>query len=86
MKLSELTANSPVQQPEPPLPHPASSLADPPISLAEAQAAKTAICRWHRSQYGHLNVEGRVYFCPIGGQLWRHSKQQGGMYAPLRFK
>jgi hypothetical protein len=71
---------------EPPLPHPVSSLADPPISIEEAKTAETAICRWHGSQYTHLNVEGRVYFCPIGGQLWRHSAKQSGMYALLRFK
>ena len=48
--------------------------------------AETAICRWHGSQLNHLNVEGRVYLCPIGGQLWRHSKQQDGMYVPLKFR
>lgn len=86
MKLSDLVADATTQQPEAArLPHPASSLAAPPITPEEARAAETAICPRHGSQYGHLNVEGRAYFCPIGRQLWRHSQHRSGMYAPLRF-
>jgi hypothetical protein len=85
MKLSDLMTDSGAAE-QAKLPHAASSLADPPVTMDEARAAETAICRWHGSQYGHLNVEGRVYLCPIGGQLWRHNGSQSGMHAPLRFK
>ncbi|HWG75352.1 MAG TPA: hypothetical protein VN660_00990 [Steroidobacteraceae bacterium] len=84
MRLSDLMTDSQSERPK--LPHPASSLADPPITLEEAQQAQDAICPFHGSQYRYLNQEGRVYRCPIGGQLWRHSGKQGGMYAPLRIK
>lgn len=86
MKLSDLKLGTPAQPAAQALPHPASSLADPPITPEEARTAETAICRWHGSQYAHLNVEGRAYYCPMGGQLWRHSNQQSGMYAPLRYR
>jgi hypothetical protein len=80
MKLSELNAGcAPSESVEESLPYPCSGLADPPVTVAEARAVDfgrdTTLCRWHRGEFTHLNVEGKVYFCPIGGQYWRHSKQ-----------
>lgn len=71
------------------LPHPRSDLADPPIALEEARTADTAVCRAHRGTIAHFpgasDTEGKVFFCPVGGQYWRYSKQQTGMYAPLDY-
>ena len=64
------------------LPYPCSELADPPITTDEARAVDlgrdTTVCRWHRGQHTHLNVDGKVYFCAIGDQLFRHTKQPSG--------
>lgn len=72
------------------LPHPSSSLADPPISVAEAQAAETATCRWHHGHISHTRVTsdawGKVYFCPIGRQYWRLNEWLGDFLKPLVFK
>jgi len=73
------------------LPYPLSAMADPPISAVEARAPDTAICRWHNGLIANSpttnDVEGRVYFCPMGRQYWRYGKQQGGMLPlpPLRY-
>lgn len=67
------------------LAHPVSEAAFPPIRPDEAKDAELAICPYHKSRFVDLNVEGRVYLCPIGRMLWRASKQQGGMYKPLKF-
>ena len=68
----------------------ASSLADPPITLAEALAVDlaqaTTLCRLHRGQHTHLNVDGRVYFCPIGRIYWRHTKRPSEFLKPLRYR
>lgn len=86
MKPSELTGGP---APTWTMPHPASDLADPPITPDEARAAETAVCRYHNGRIGHSpttsDIEGRVLFCPVGGQYWRYSKQQSGMYAPLDY-
>lgn len=64
----------------------ASDLARPPITPAEATVADTAICRNHK---GLISVtgdkEGSVWFCPIGREYWRYSKQQNGFNTPLRY-
>jgi len=88
MKLSDLAIDQ-SEESRWTLPHPASSLADPPITLAEALAVDlgrdTTICRWHRGKYTHLNVDGRVYFCPSGRMYWRYTKQPSEFLRPLRY-
>jgi hypothetical protein len=44
----------------------------------------TTLCRWHKGEFTHLNVEGTVYFCPIGRMYYRHSKQLSDFLRPLR--
>jgi len=82
MKLSEIRAPAPEEELEEPLPYPCSELADPPITAAEARAVDlgrdTTVCRWHRGQHTHLNVDGHVYFCPIWRMYWRYIKQPSG--------
>jgi hypothetical protein len=89
MKLSELEAESPREELRWTLPYPASSLADPPITLAEGLAVDigrdTALCRLHRGQYTHLNVDAKVYFCPIGRMYWRYTKQPSEFLKPLQY-
>jgi len=62
---------------------------DPPITLAEALAVNpdcdTTICRWHKGQLTHLNVHGKVYFCPIGRMYWRYTKQPSEFLRPLSY-
>ena len=91
MKLSDLTAGT-VQPKESKwtLPYPASSLAEPSITLVEALAVDpahdTTVCRWHKGQLTHLNADGMVYFCPIGRMYWRYSKQPNDFLRPLRYR
>jgi len=91
MKLSEFFAVSTPETLEDRLPFPRSEIADPPIAMDEARAADTAICRRHNGRIKtdptQGDVEGRVYFCPIGRQYWRYSKQGGGFLnlPPLRY-
>jgi len=63
-----------------------SDLARPPIQPRETHDVETAICRNHK---GLINVtgdtEGRVFFCPIGREFWRYSKQVNGFNTPLRY-
>jgi hypothetical protein len=73
------------------LPYPCSMDADPPIVSAEARVAETATCRKHDGAIGKIpranDIFGAVYFCPIGRQYWRYTKQDGkGLYAPLKWK
>lgn len=69
------------------LPYPCSEFADPPITLAEARAIDlgrdTAICRYHGGQFTHLCVDGNVYFCAIGKQCWRYTRQPSDFLRPL---
>jgi hypothetical protein len=88
MKLSDLNAGSgPRESAEESLPYPCSELADPPITIAEARAVDmgrdTTLCRWHRGQFTHLNADGAVYFCPVGRQYWRYTKQPSDFLRPL---
>jgi hypothetical protein len=89
MKLSELETELPSEGTRWTPPYPASSLADPPITLAEALAVDlaqdTTLCRLHRGQLTHLNEDGRVYFCPIGRMFWRHSKRPSEFLKPLNY-
>jgi|SRR6516162_4956023 hypothetical protein len=91
MKLSDLATDAAqAEESRWTLPYPASSLADPPITAAEAWAVDlgrdTTICRWHRGQYTHLNIDGRVYFCPIGRSYWRYTTQPNEFLKPLRYR
>lgn len=54
------------------------------ITPQEAAQAPTAICLKHGSKFAHLNELGRVYYCPIGREHWRHEKA-ASLYKPLRF-
>jgi hypothetical protein len=90
MKLSEFKAVSSPRDAADALPYPRSEEADPPITADEARAADTAICGWHNGRIKTdpipSDVEGRVYFCPIGRQYWRYSKQGPGLkLPPLRY-
>jgi hypothetical protein len=90
MKLSDLhAASGPREGPEESLPYPCSELADPPITIAEAHAvdlgSDTTICRWHRGEVAHLNVDGKAYFCPIGRMYYRHAKQLSEFLKPLPY-
>lgn len=90
MKLSELSGGAQPQIEEPKLPYPRSSGAEPPITVEEARAADTAICRWHNGSIAHSpttnDVYGRVYLCPVGKSYWRYSREDAGMYAPLTYQ
>jgi hypothetical protein len=89
MKPSDLIAEG-AQPEESKWPHPVSSLADPPVTLAEALAVDlgrdTTICRWHRGQLTHLNVEGKVYFCATGRMYFRHTKLPSEFLRPLQYR
>jgi len=91
MKLSDLaTGTAQAEESRWTLPYPASSLADPPITLAEALAVDlkcdTTVCRRHRGEYTYLNMDGKVYFCPIGRMYWRYSKMPSEFLRPLRYR
>jgi hypothetical protein len=87
VKLSELLRAPVSEELEDPLPYPRSELAEPAITIAEARAVDlardTTVCRWHRGQHTHLNVDGKVYFCPIGQMYWRYTRQPSGFLKPL---
>jgi hypothetical protein len=72
------------------LPHPRSSLADPPISAKEARAAPTTNCPRHRgliaAQPAQGDTEGRVYLCGEGRQYWRYTRKSGtGRLSALKY-
>jgi hypothetical protein len=58
-------------------------------SVDEARAVDlsidTTVCRWHRGWHTHLNVDGTVYYCPIGQMYWRYAKQPSGFLKPLQY-
>jgi hypothetical protein len=63
-----------------------SELARPPIQSHEIKDVETAICRNHKGLIsGAVEREGSVWFCPIGKEFWRYSKQQNGFNTPLRY-
>jgi hypothetical protein len=88
MKLSDLAIETP-QPEESEWPYLASSLAEPPITLAEAQAVDlgrdSTVCRWHGGRFSHLSIEGHVYYCPVGRMLFRHSKLPSEALKPLDY-
>lgn len=64
----------------------ASDLARPPISATETVDAETAICRNHKGLICETgDIDGRVFFCPIGKSYWRYQRIVNGMYAPLKY-
>jgi hypothetical protein len=87
MKLSELNGGTEANVWG--LPYPSSELAEPQITPDEARAAETAICRWHKGMIAHSpiesDVEGKTFFCPIGRQYWRYTKQISGFVKPLAY-
>jgi hypothetical protein len=63
-----------------------SPLARPPIQAIETEGADTAICPYHKGLIRETgDKEGTVFFCPIGRQYWRYTKQRSGMYAPIQY-
>lgn len=64
-----------------------STLARPPIQPAEAAAAAHSICPYHNGLVAETgDVEGRVFYCPIGKEFWRYSRRaNAGFYAPLPY-
>ena len=72
------------------LPFARSELAEPPISIAEAKAARETVCRYHKGIVGQpggaKDAEGTVFLCPVGRQYWRYTKQTGGMFSPLNYR
>ena len=88
MRPSELQGIA-VPREEEKLPYPCSTAADPPITVAEARAAETAICRWHNGRIAHSptgnDSYGNVYLCPVGGMYWRYTERDASMYAPLNY-
>jgi len=63
-----------------------SNLARPPVTDQEAAGADTAICRNHKGLIRELgDKEGTVFFCPIGRQYWRYTKQVSAFNTPLRY-
>ena len=72
------------------LPYPASTLAEPPITVDEARAATETICRWHEGLIARSptqsDTDGKVFFCPIGRMYWRYAKQSSGFLKPLLYK
>jgi hypothetical protein len=89
MKPSELAAG-PGEVSESTLPYPRSDLADPPITEEEARTAKDSNCPRH----GGLILasplpedrDGTVFFCGVGRQYWRYTKQASGFMRPLAYR
>jgi hypothetical protein len=69
--------------------YPRSTLADPPITDAEAEAVDlgrdTTLCRLHGGQFTHLNVDSGMYFCAKGGMLFRYTKRPSEFLKPLHY-
>jgi hypothetical protein len=85
MKPSELSNKKP-GAPEEKLPYPRSDLAEPAITMEEARSATDAICRYHKGLIRQTgDKDGSVFFCPIGRQYWRYSKQIDGMFKQLNY-
>jgi hypothetical protein len=55
--------------------------------LDEARAAETSTCSWHdgRIKADPLpsDVDGNVYFCPLGRLYWRYTKRDDAFHRPL---
>jgi hypothetical protein len=79
-----------VLQAEPAPRYPCSSLADPPITPAEARAVNpavdTTLCRLHGGQLTHLLVDGGVYLCARGQMLFRNTKRPNESLRPQRYR
>lgn len=68
------------------LPYPRSQLADPPISIAEAKAARDANCHRHGGfTPDSVDRDGDTLFCPVGRQYWRYTKGEEAMYGRLSY-
>lgn len=73
MKPSELRASQELREERQRPKRPYSRRADPPISDAEATAAKDSICCLHRGQIAVTgDVIGSVWYCDVGKQYWRY--------------
>jgi hypothetical protein len=91
MRPTDITGDtSAAQKPDPSdvSPYFCSSLAAPPITPQEARSATHSICCVHNGLVRETgDVEGRVFWCPIGGQAWRYTRYpaNAGMYASLDY-
>lgn len=55
--------------------------AQPPIQPQECESADDAICPHHKGLVRETgDVEGRVFWCPIGRQYWRYRKPRVGSF------
>ena len=72
------------------LPYARSNRADPAITQAEALAATPTNCRWHngliKTEPTRNDVDGSVFFCPIGRMYWRYSKDSRDFFRPLTYR
>lgn len=60
---------------------------DRPITLAEKAKADTAICRHHKGLIRETgDVEGTVFYCPIGDEYWRYTRAQTGFNTLLPYQ
>ena len=86
MKIDDLLRGVPAIEES--LRHPRSRLADPPITREEAVTADISVCCRHNGRIKTdplpTDIEGRVYRCPVGDELWRYSKDAGGLKLPPR--
>lgn len=65
-----------------------SDLARPPIQPHEIEGAPTAICVLHDGLIAsthNADEVGKVFYCPIGRQMWRFTKERTGMFASLPY-
>lgn len=52
-----------------------SPLARPPVQPPEIETAIDAICPYHKGLIRETgDIEGTVFWCPIGRQYWRYRK------------
>jgi len=65
-----------------------SDIARPPIQLHDTEGAEHSICPFHNGLIRETgDVEGRVFFCPIGKMYFRYSaKWQSGFNGPLNYR
>jgi hypothetical protein len=54
---------------------------------SEARAAEVSTCRWHKGRISTdplpSDVDGKVFFCPLGRQFWRYTKKDDAFHQPL---
>lgn len=61
-----------------------SPAARPPIMLSELDHCRDANCPQHGRIHDPADKEGEVFFCGVGQQYWRYSRESG-MYGRLNY-